>query len=534
MRRFVAGLSSMLAEGHRMKRDVEVITTGQRVPIPRTHRATWPGSTPAATLTSDADVMLTAWLRPKKGGELDVARACKLGASPPLQRSYMKRAALRDESDADPAERERFGAYCANLGIRVVESHWRSVAISGPLERLIDAFGATVATFFDGNGKHFRHRSDSLHVPHDIAVMLCGVFGLHQWPRSSRLGALQRHATPLTAGDVVKRYAFPDADGAGQTIGVTQFRGEFKADDFDRCMQAQGVTAARPIVKRVDDAALTHEFETTKDLEAALDVQIIGSLAPAARIVIYEAPDDERGFLDAIRTALFDAEFAPSVLSISYGWPEHLWTPAALDVLDELFTVAALVGVSVFCSSGDNGAELDYDGKPHVLAPASSSFVHACGATELSSDAANQAETAWEKTGGGFSTHYDVPPWQGIATSSAAAYEVAAGRGVPDMAAQQLPGYCVYLDGVELAIGGTSAVAPMWSALAARINQRLGVPIGLFSPMLYASRAKLLRDVTDGSNGPFQARPGWNPCTGLGVPIGTAIEAALRTGGSSA
>ena len=499
-----------------------------RVPIPKTHRAKWPGSSFAEPLTSDADVLLTAWFRPKKGADLDVERARTLGATPPLNRTYAQREVLRHQTDADPADVERFRSYCDRLGIKIVELHWRSVVISGPIDRLIEAFGATVATFTDAEGKRFRHRSGALHVPHDIAAMVRGVFGLHQWPRSRRLGPLQRHSTPLSASDIASRYGFPDADGSGQTIGVLQFRGEFKLDDFDRCMQAQGLASPHPIVKRVDNAALQHEIETTHDLEAALDSQIIGALAPGARIVIYQAPDDERGFLDAIRTALFDEEFNPSVLSISYGWPECLWTPAALDVLDELFTVAALVGVSVFCSSGDNGAELDYDGTPHVLAPASSPFVHACGATTILSDSGTERETAWDKTGGGFSEHFDVPPWQGVARSAAAENTIEAGRGVPDVAAQELPGYCVFIDGVELAIGGSSAVAPMWSALAARINQRLGAPIALFSPLLYGSGEKLFRDVTEGTNGRFHARAGWNPCTGLGVPLGGAIEAALR------
>ena len=114
-------------------------------------------------------------------------------------------------------------------------------------------------------------------------------------------------------------------------------------------------------------------------------------------------------------------------------------------------------------------------------------------------------------------------------TAIAAKHKMDAGRGVPDVAAQELPGYCVFLDGVELAMGGTSAVAPMWAALAARINQRLGRQIGLFSPLLYASAEKSFRDVTAGNNGRFKARAGWNPCTGLGVPVGSAIEAALRS-----
>jgi len=500
----------------------------EAVPIPGTHRRQWPGSSPAHALTSSADTTLTAWLRPKNCGELDKARAFDLGATLPAARVYAERSVLREQTNADASDVERLAGYCARFGIQIVESHWRSVVISGPLDRLVEAFGATVAIFSDAGGGHFRHRSNALHVPSDLAGIVRGVFGLHQWPRSRRLGSLQRRSTPLSASDIAKRYDFPNSDGAGQTIGVLQFRGEFKAQDFDRCMQAQGVASKQPIVKRVDDAAVAHEIETTKDLEAALDAQVLGALAPGARIVIYEAPDDERGFLDAIRTALFDKEFKPTVLSISYGWPEHLWTPAALEVLGELFNVAALVGVSVFCSSGDNGAELDYDGKPHVLAPASSAFVHACGATSIVVDGESEREQAWEQTGGGFSAHVDLPPWQDRANSAAALYEMAPGRGVPDMAAQQHPGYCVYLDGVELAMGGTSAVAPMWAALTARINQRLGVPAGLFSPLLYASHNPVLRAVTDGNNGRFQACAGWNPCTGLGVPIGGKIEAALR------
>jgi kumamolisin len=500
----------------------------KRVPIPGTERTVWPGSHRAESLVSDVDVHLTAWLRPRRGGGLDGEFARSLGGTPPLQRTYADRKTLARQTGADPADVEMLRRYCEGFGLTIVDSHWRSVAISGSIERLVQAFGATVAIFEDESQRRFRHRSGALHVPPDIAAVVRAIFGLHQWPRSRKLGSLQRHTTPLGAHDVATRYQFPDADGRGQTIGVVQLRGVFKPSDFNQCMRAQGLTPAQPILKRVDNAAVAHEIATTKDLEAALDVQIIGSLAPGARIVVYEAPDDERGFLDAIREALFDEDNAPSVLSISYGWPEHLWTPVALSLLDDLLTVAALAGVSVFCSSGDNGAELDYDGKPHVLAPASSPFAIACGATVITADAGAQ-EQAWEKTGGGFSERFEAPQWQEVARSTTSRYDVNAGRGVPDVAAQQAPGYYVVMEGIELAMGGTSAVAPMWSALTARINQRLGVPIGFFSPILYRQPdEQLFVDVTTGSNGRFQAGAGWNPCTGLGVPVGIAIEKALR------
>jgi kumamolisin len=68
----------------------------------------------------------------------------------------------------------------------------------------------------------------------------------------------------------------------------------------------------------------------------------------------------------------------------------------------------------------------------------------------------------------------------------------------------------------------------MWAALTARLNERLGVCIGHFAPLLYASSNGITRDVTSGNNGRFNAHAGWNPCTGLGVPVGTRIEAALQ------
>jgi kumamolisin len=472
-------------------------------------------------------------LRPRRGGELDVERAHTLGATLPARRAYANRAELAAQTTADPKDIDLVRRYCAKFGIEIVGTHWRSLVMSGPIRKLIKAFGATAAIHEAPDKRRFRHRSDSLHAPPEIAAILRGPFGIDQWPRSHAIGALHGHTMPLSASDVAGRYQFPQADGAGQSVGILQLRGTFKPDDFTKCMQAQGVETKLPIVKRVDNAELVHGIETEKDIESAIDTQIVGALAPGAQIVVYAAPDDERGVLDAIRTALFDEENCPSALSVSFGFPEQLWTPVALTILDELFTVAALVGVSIFCASGDNGAEMDYDGKPHVLAPASSPFAHACGGTEIPSGAGVPAEIAWNMTGGGFSDRFDVPPWQqNVAIPAAKEYQMKPGRGVPDVAAQVRPGYMVFFNGTEFAMGGTSAAAPMWCALAARLNQRLGHPIGFFAPLLYGAPAGTLRDVTSGGNDRFHSSAGWNPCTGLGVPNGDTIEKVLRDASS--
>jgi len=213
-------------------------------------------------------------------------------------------------------------------------------------------------------------------LPRDVAEVVHGIFGFNEWPRGAftaaqRLGG--RNPTPhppLLADAVVRDYAFPaDVDGSGQTIAILQFGGTFSRSDYDACMKLNGVTAGEVLTKRVDGADDIRRGETEFDTELALDTQIAGGLAPGARLVLYTAPHSERGFLDVIRTVLFDDEFQPSILSISYGWPEGFWTNAALEIFDDLFAAAALIGVSVFASSGDSGAD-DFDGKPHVRSPA--------------------------------------------------------------------------------------------------------------------------------------------------------------------
>jgi kumamolisin len=88
-------------------------------------------------------------------------------------------------------------------------------------------------------------------------------------------------------------------------------------------------------------------------------------------------------------------------------------------------------------------------------------------------------------------------------------------------------GYRVRVDGKDTVLGGTSAVAPLWSALICRLTQALGRPLGMINPMIYAA-GHCFRDITEGGNGAYRATPGWDPCTGLGVPHGKALLEALH------
>jgi kumamolisin len=106
------------------------------------------------------------------------------------------------------------------------------------------------------------------------------------------------------------------------------------------------------------------------------------------------------------------------------------------------------------------------------------------------------------------------------------------GRGVPDVAGDADPatGYQVRVDGQEAVFGGTSAVAPLFSALVARMNQKLGKPVGFVNPVLYGTAGrKAFHDVTKGTNGAYRAAKGWDPCTGLGSPDGAKLLGVVST-----
>jgi kumamolisin len=88
------------------------------------------------------------------------------------------------------------------------------------------------------------------------------------------------------------------------------------------------------------------------------------------------------------------------------------------------------------------------------------------------------------------------------------------------------------VNGAAEVVGGTSAVAPLWAGLTALINQSAGAPVGFFLETLYPGHGAV-REITSGNNTPkgshigYHAGPGWNACTGLGVPIGEALLALL-------
>jgi kumamolisin len=330
-------------------------------------------------------------------------------------------------------------------------------------------------------------------------------------------------------------------------VGIIELGGGFKQSDLQTYFAKLKVATPTVVAVSVDNGQNAPTGDANgPDGEVMLDVEVIGAIAPQAKIAVYFAPNTDAGFLDAITTAIHDTTNKPSVISISWGSAESTWTAQSMTAMDDAFQAAATLGVTICVASGDNGSSDGVtDGGDHVDFPASSPYALACGGTSLkASKTSITSEVVWNNGaqggagGGGVSSFFAAPTWQsGLQTTGIDGTVTPLGnRGVPDVAGDADPdtGYDVRIDGTDTVIGGTSAVAPLWSGLLARINQLAGKPVGLIQPLLYQN-PQALRDITAGNNGDFSASKGWDACTGLGSPNGQSVVAVFTagTGGGS-
>jgi kumamolisin len=347
-----------------------------------------------------------------------------------------------------------------------------------------------------------------------------------------KFGKFKHHTggTNYTPKQLAAFYGFPTgATGAGKKVAVIELGGAYNQKDLDAYFKSLSLSVKPVVFHSVMNATNTSDGPDGADGEVMLDLCVVGGMAPGAELHCYTAPNSDAGFLAAINQAITDKMDA---ISISWGAPESQWDDATMVAYSNAFAKAAQAGITVTAAAGDNGSGDGLPGK-NVDFPASSPYVLACGGTALNATSPIN-EVVWNDgsaggaTGGGVSAHFALPDWQKSANVPGAKY-----RGVPDVAGNADPdtGWNVVVDGQPAIIGGTSAVAPMWAALAVCLSQALGKNVGFLNPSIYALTG-WNRDVTSGNNGTYAARPGYDCCTGCGVPVGTKLLAALKGGTS--
>jgi kumamolisin len=490
---------------------------------------------------------------------IEVALVTRRRAELPAELVTGPQVLSRDELAArhgsDPADVDLIRSVLAPYGIEVSEADLagRRVTATGTAGALAEAFGASLSWVRTGHpaaaggiAEH-RYRVGSLHVPAELAGVVTAVLGLDNRPQA------RGHARPpgdrvvrssYTPPQVADIYRFPaGADGSGETLAFVELGGGFSQSDLDLYFHSLGLPTPSVTAISVDRASnVPGRDPAGSDAEVVPNIEIAGAVAPGAAQVVYFAPNSDRGFVDAVTTAVH-ASPTPTVVAISWGQSEDSWTDQARSALDQAFADAAALGVTVSVAAGNGGSGDGVgDGRAHVDFPSSSPHVLACGGTSLQADPATGAivsETVWNDgpgggaTGGGVSGKFSLPAYQ----SSAGVPDRDSGglgRGVPDVAGNADPatGYQVLIGGQHTVAGGTSAAAALWAGLLCRVAQASGRRLGAIQHQLYAgvtpgTSTPGFRSITTGNNGAYAAGPGWDACTGLGSPNGAALLTRL-------
>jgi subtilase family serine protease len=317
--------------------------------------------------------------------------------------------------------------------------------------------------------------------------------------------------------------------GAGRTIAIVDAFNDPQAANnlalfsnafgLPQCTVASGCLT---IVNQTGGATLP-PFNPNWGVEINLDLQWAHVMAPNAHILLVEAASNSGNNLYA---AVLYAQQHADVVSNSWGSDEF----SSEALFDSNFSSSK---VPILFSSGDT-ATSQY--------PCASTYVLCVGGTSLYETATSfrASEVGWSGSGGGCSPVIGMPSWQAGYTPCGAS------RGMPDIAAAADPDTAalVVLDTnitgagnpLLFVVGGTSWACPMTAGIVVQIqNARAAAGKSTFglnlSQAIYASAAGNLYhyryyDVTSGSNG-NTAGSGWDLVTGLGVPLGPALTAAL-------
>lgn len=335
--------------------------------------------------------------------------------------------------------------------------------------------------------------------------------------------------------DIQRAYSFPSKWlGEGQTIGILEFSSGYSLPDAKAFWSMHGITAPNVTFVSVDGTR-NDGGQSQNDVEASLDLQWAGALAPRAHFVVYEANGGQTfaefaaALVRTLDYILSDTTHSPSVLSLSYGDAEASFTTAELQAIAARIQALDAKGVTVCIASGDQGAygmhNLNGPRIRHADAPATSPYAVAVGGTHLFADGAERAWTYFGRqnagaTGGGFSAIFYAPSWQQVTGHSM--------RGVPDVAfnADPASGYQIVFQGSTVVVGGTSVSCPVFAAMVALANEARAsagkAPLtGLVQKLYQHMKRTPYRDITRGNNSfngviGYQAVPGWDAATGFG------------------
>ncbi|MBV8138879.1 MAG: S8/S53 family peptidase [Deltaproteobacteria bacterium] len=540
-------------------------------------------------MNSSAHIVLHGSLRPAKRNAIRLRdvnpsehievtldlRGPKLPGADTLPKKAMTRDQFAAKYGADKRDADRIAKVLKNFGLKIEQTSLltRSMRVSGSAADMERAFKPNLGIYRDPEQGEFRGREGALQIPAQLDGMLKGVHGLDDRRVARRRAARKRAKSPagrtaLSCAELENRYNFPPGTAAGQQIGIAEFGGTYFEGDLNRFCQKIGrpvpevkivpVGSTQPTAQQIEQMPRQRQENVLEEsTEVMMDIQIVAGLCPASQVFVYFAPFNQKGWVDLLNKVMDETVARPVVLSVSWGLAEDApdWSGAALTAINNRLQAMALMGITTCVSAGDDGSgDEETDGKSHVDFPASSPFALSVGGTMLSKAGHNLSEVTWWEapghrtsngggsTGGGVSEVFSRPEWQNVQIKSLNG-DLFDGRVVPDIAALAGPPFydLVFL-GKDAPNGGTSASAPLWAALIARLNAAWP-PVKrqrFLTPLLYQvasnGQAKGLSGCTDVSTGQNASHPpkvgydagkGYDAVSGWGVPNGVKMLSVL-------
>ncbi len=359
----------------------------------------------------------------------------------------------------------------------------------------------------------------------------CHPYFKHRKPRAAKRGTDVVATSPApawTVPNLCAAYNWPTGLAGGGVLAIIELGGGWTQSDIAAYFQSIGQPIPSITDVSVDGTQNTPNQSGQAgeaDFEVALDIETSGAsyyvaTGQPATIRVYWSQD--------IGTAIAQAASdGCDVCSISWGADEADWGATAAQALEQTAETASAGGMVIFGASGDNDSSDGGTTPANVDCPSSCPHIVGCGGTNKTATSEtvwndNPGQTDGEGTGGGYSTIFPVQSWQIGAPPAPANTQYGSGRMVPDVCADGDPetGYEIYVHGSSTVVGGTSAVAPLYSGLFAAFGNKLG----FVTPTLWLNQTAF-NDITQGSNGMYDAAVGPDPCSGIGSPIGTQIEA---------
>lgn len=294
---------------------------------------------------------------------------------------------------ADPAAVAKVESFAREHGLKVEEVSLprRTVTLSGTAAQMSKAFD-TQFERCQYRGRSYRARTGPIMLSTDLAPSIEAVLGLDDRAQAKAhfrvLGqnsarASAQPAVSYSPPQVAQLYSFPSgADGTGQTVGIIELGGGYKPADLQNYFASLGLKKQPTVISvSVDQATNSPTAPDSADGEVLLDIEIVGAVAPGARIVVYFAPNTSRGYQDALTTAIHDATNKPSVITSSWGNAESTWTAQSMTAFETAAQDAAALGVTICAASGDDGSsDAETDGANHVDFPPPRPTFSAAGA----------------------------------------------------------------------------------------------------------------------------------------------------------